>query len=165
MQLCQFISIVALVTCIVCFQKKVCTLVVDMWGGAIGHNYRWRSAMRSLFAKSNFETYESYAQMLKIRPISKQVDIVPGCIRKSNVQGGKKYFPSWEPRFLGQYFARDSVIPEPAVALQNLIHCKNELTTSIECWLLWISKSLLILWVHETKFWFLTFWSGNQFLC
>ena len=59
--------------------------------------------------------------MLKIRPISKQVDIVPGCIRKSNVQGGKKYFPSWEPRFLGQYFARDSVIPEPAVALQNLI--------------------------------------------
>ena len=25
-------------------------------------------------------------------------------------QGGEKYFTSWEPRFLGKYFARDSVI-------------------------------------------------------
>ena len=34
-------------------------------------------------------------------------------------QGGKKCFTSWEPRFLGQYFARDSVIHGPAVADKN----------------------------------------------
>ena len=32
-------------------------------------------------------------------------------------QGGKKYFNSWEPRFLGQYFAWNSVIHRPAGAL------------------------------------------------
>ena len=32
-------------------------------------------------------------------------------------QGGKKYFASWEPHFLDQYFARDSMIHGPAWAL------------------------------------------------
>ena len=31
--------------------------------------------------------------------------------------GWQKYFTSWEPRFLGQYFARDSVIHGQASAL------------------------------------------------
>ena len=31
--------------------------------------------------------------------------------------GGKKYFTSWEPRLLGRYFTRDSVIHGPAGAL------------------------------------------------
>ena len=33
------------------------------------------------------------------------------------LQGGKKCFTSWEPRFLGQYFAADSVTHGPAGAL------------------------------------------------
>ena len=32
-------------------------------------------------------------------------------------QGDKKYITSWEPRFFGHYFARDSVIHRPAEAL------------------------------------------------
>ena len=35
----------------------------------------------------------------------------------TNVQGGEKYFASWEPNFLGQYFARESVIHGPPGAL------------------------------------------------
>ena len=33
------------------------------------------------------------------------------------LQGGKKCFTLWEPRFLGQYFAGDSVTHRPAGAL------------------------------------------------
>ena len=40
-------------------------------------------------------------------------------------QGGEKYFTSWEPRFLGQYFARDSVIHGPAGADKKLILVKR----------------------------------------
>ena len=41
-------------------------------------------------------------------------------------QGGEKYFTSWEPRFLGQYFARDSVIHGPAGADKKLILVKKK---------------------------------------
>ena len=39
------------------------------------------------------------------------------CVRVCVCQGGKKYFTLWEPRFLGQYFARDRVINGTAGAL------------------------------------------------
>ena len=32
-------------------------------------------------------------------------------------QGGEKYFTSWEPKLLGQYFFQDSVIHRPTGAL------------------------------------------------
>ena len=40
-------------------------------------------------------------------------------------QGGEKYFTSWEPRFLGQYFARDSVLKFALYNLPSAICCKN----------------------------------------
>ena len=40
-------------------------------------------------------------------------------------QDGEKYFTSWEPRFLGQYFAQDSVIHGPAGADKKLILVKR----------------------------------------
>ena len=33
----------------------------------------------------------------------------------------KKYFTLWEPRFLGQYFAQDSVIRGPTGALKKFL--------------------------------------------
>ena len=41
------------------------------------------------------------------------------------IQGGKKYFALWEPHFLGQYFARDSMIHGPTGPLYNLIDSKR----------------------------------------
>ena len=40
-------------------------------------------------------------------------------------QSGEKYFTSWEPRFLGQYFTQDSVIHGPVGADKKLILAKR----------------------------------------